>query len=72
MRALRKGQGSALNVTRDICNEARIVERASGLGASALAEAAHLLNGRDPARSGLTGQPDINTRIHAPSFATDR
>ena len=39
MRALRKGQASAFNVTRDIRGEARIVERAFGLGASALAEA---------------------------------
>ncbi len=38
MRALRKGQASAFNVTRDIGGEARIVERAFGLGASALAE----------------------------------
>ena len=39
MRALRKGQASAFNITRDIRGEARIVERAFGLGASALAEA---------------------------------
>jgi hypothetical protein len=44
MRALRKGQASAFNVTRDIREEARIVERAFGLGASALAEAALFLN----------------------------
>jgi transposase-like protein len=44
MRALRKGQASAFNVTRDIRGEARIVERAFGIGASALAEAAQLLN----------------------------
>jgi IS6 family transposase len=46
MRALRKGQASAFNVTRDIRGEARIVERAFGLGASALAEAAQFLNER--------------------------
>ncbi len=39
MRALRKGQASAFNLTRDIRGEARIVERVFGLGASALAEA---------------------------------
>ena len=39
MRPLRKGQASAFNITRDIRGEARIVERAFGLGASALAEA---------------------------------
>ena len=39
MRALRTGQASAFNITRDIRGEARIVERAFGLGASALAEA---------------------------------
>ena len=46
MRALRKGQASAFNVTRDICGEARIVERACGLGASALAEVVQLLGSR--------------------------
>ena len=39
MRALRKGQASAFNITRDIRGEARIVERAFGLGASILADA---------------------------------
>ncbi len=39
MRALRKGQAAVFNLTRDICGEARIVERAFGIGASALAEA---------------------------------
>ena len=38
MHALRKGQASAFNITRDIRGEARIVERAFGLGASVLAE----------------------------------
>jgi hypothetical protein len=44
MRALRKGQASAFNITNDICGEARIVERAFGLGSSALAEAVHLIS----------------------------
>ena len=44
MRALRKGQARAFNVTGDIRGEARIVERAFGLGASALAEVVQLLN----------------------------
>jgi hypothetical protein len=39
MRALRKGQAAAFNITRDICGEARIVERAFGLGDCALSEA---------------------------------
>jgi hypothetical protein len=39
MRALRKGQASVFNLTRDIRGEPRIVERAFGLGASILAEA---------------------------------
>jgi IS6 family transposase len=43
MRALRKGQAELLNFTRDICGEARIVERAFGLGASAIAEAIVLI-----------------------------
>jgi IS6 family transposase len=44
MRALRKGQAAVFNLTRDICGEARIVERAFGIGASALTEAVALLN----------------------------
>ncbi len=39
MRALRKGQAATFNLTHDICGEARLVERAFGIGASALAEA---------------------------------
>jgi uncharacterized membrane protein len=39
MRALRKGQAPAFNIMRDIRGEARIVERAFGLGASILADA---------------------------------
>ncbi len=39
MRALRKGQAAVFNLTQDIRGEARIVERAFGIGASALAEA---------------------------------
>ena len=46
MRALRKGQASDFNVTRDIRGEARIVERAFGLGTSALAEAIQIVNAR--------------------------
>lgn len=39
MRALRKGQASSFNITRDMRGEARIVERAFGLGLCALTEA---------------------------------
>ena len=46
MRALRKGQAAIFNITRDICGEARIVERAFGLGACALAEAVRFVNER--------------------------
>ena len=46
MRALRKGQASAFNMTRDIRGEARLVERAFGLGTSALAEAVQLISKR--------------------------
>ena len=46
MRALRKGQAAAFNITRDIRGEARIVERAFGLGCSALAEAIQSVNER--------------------------
>ncbi len=44
IRALRKGQASALNITNDIAGEALIVERALGLGASALAQAVQFVN----------------------------
>ena len=43
MRALRTGQAAAFNPTRDIRGEARIVERAFGIGAGALAEAVALI-----------------------------
>lgn len=46
MRALRKGQASAFNVTGDIRGEARIVERAFGLGPCALAETIRIVAGR--------------------------
>jgi transposase-like protein len=46
MRALRKGQAAVFNLTQNICGEARIVERAFGLGASALAEAVALIDQR--------------------------
>ena len=39
MRALRKGQAALFNFTQDIRGEARLVERAFGIGASALTEA---------------------------------
>jgi hypothetical protein len=43
MRALRKGQASAFNITNDIRGLARIVERAFGLGASVLAETVYFI-----------------------------
>ena len=46
MRALRKGQAAIFNLTQDICGEARIVERAFGIGASALAEAVAVIGER--------------------------
>src|SRR6202012_1626023 len=46
MRALRKGQAAIFNLTQDIRGEARIVERAFGLGSSALAEAVQSVNER--------------------------
>ena len=45
MRALRKGAGP-FNITRDICGEARIAERAFGLGDCALSEAVRFLGER--------------------------
>lgn len=46
MRALRKGQAAIFNLTRDILGEARLVERAFGLGPSALTEAVQLVGER--------------------------
>lgn len=43
MRALRKGQANIFNLTKDIRGEARIVERAFGIGPSTITEAAALL-----------------------------
>jgi IS6 family transposase len=43
MRALRKGQATIFNLTRDICGEMRIVERAFGIGPSALTETIALI-----------------------------
>jgi hypothetical protein len=38
-----RGQAAIFNLTRDILGEARLVERAFGLGACALAEAVQLV-----------------------------
>jgi hypothetical protein len=46
MRALRKGQAAIFNITRDIHGEARLVERAFGLGACALTEAMQFVSER--------------------------
>jgi len=46
MRALCKGQASAFNITPDIRGEARIVERAFGLGACVVAEAVQFVGER--------------------------
>jgi transposase, IS6 family len=46
MRALRKGQAAIFNLTRDMVGEARLVERAFGLGARALTEAVQLVSER--------------------------
>ncbi len=43
MRALRKGQAAIYNLTRDIRGEARIVERAFGIGPSAISETIALI-----------------------------
>ena len=46
MRALRKGQATIFNFTCDILGEARLVERAFGLGPCALTEAVELVSQR--------------------------
>lgn len=51
MSALRKGQAAIFNLTGDVRGEARIVERAFGIGPIALAETVGLL------ASNLEGQP---------------
>lgn len=43
MRALRKGQAAIFNLTGNIRGEARIVERAFGIGPSALTEVVTML-----------------------------
>jgi IS6 family transposase len=43
MLSLRKGQAAIFNLTCDICGEVRIVERAFGLGPSALTETIALI-----------------------------
>jgi transposase, IS6 family len=42
MRALRKGQAGAFNLSRDICGEVSLIERAFGLGACVLTEAVEI------------------------------
>ena len=44
MRAFRKGQAATFNLTHDNRGEARLVERAFGLGPCALTEAVQLLS----------------------------
>ncbi len=44
MLALAKEQAPAFNITNDIVGQARVVERAFGLGASAMAEAVQFVN----------------------------
>ena len=44
MRALRKGQASSFNITRDMRGEARLVERAFNVGPSVLAEAVQFIS----------------------------
>jgi CO/xanthine dehydrogenase Mo-binding subunit len=46
MRALRKSQAAIFHITREIRGEACLVERAFGLGASALAEAVQFVSER--------------------------
>lgn len=43
MRALKQGQATIFNLTSDIRGEARIVERAFGIGPSALTEVVAML-----------------------------
>jgi hypothetical protein len=75
MRALRKGQAAIFNLTHDIVGEARLVERAFGLGPCALSEAVQLVGQRLEARKRHHGlaqehhplQPEVCNR---PSMST--
>jgi IS6 family transposase len=69
MRALRKGQAAIFNLTRDIRGEARIVERAFGLGAGALAEAVSIIGERlEPQPASRRGQTTSRTPASKPAF----
>jgi hypothetical protein len=46
MRALRKSQAAAFNITRDIGGEARLVERTFGIGASSPLDAVRFVTNR--------------------------
>lgn len=46
MRALRKGLAGAFNITRDICGEARLAERAFEIAAFSLSELVQFLTHR--------------------------
>ncbi len=46
MRAMRKGQAAAFNLTRDMRGEARLVERAFGVGPCALSAAMRIIEER--------------------------
>lgn len=62
MRALRKGQAAMFNLTGDIRGEARIVERAFGIGPSALTEVVRC--GRTPLETMIDGKAIWQEKIH--------
>jgi len=71
MRALRKGQATSFNLTRDIVGEARLVERAFGLGPSALTEAVRLVGERLAAASARPRPRVRASRCCSPKFGTE-
>ena len=62
MRTSRKGQANHFNLSNDILGEARIVERAFGVGTGAIAEVVSVLGKRvQSSPAGLTGKMGLST-----------
>ena len=72
MRALRKGQASAFNITRDMRGEARIVERAFGLGASVLSEAVQFVTAQLDRQAACSDHLHRRHRSRAPLLDCNR
>jgi hypothetical protein len=71
MRALRKGQAAIFNLTRDIVGEARLIERAFGLGPCTLTEAVQLVGERLEARVSASTTSRKSIMRYSRKFATE-